>query len=62
MCGAEFCSMRIDQDARVAGDGMSEIADETDLDGSAAAEANRPPTGARDVDVDFEIEYPSADD
>ncbi|SFS07520.1 hydroxymethylpyrimidine synthase [Halomicrobium zhouii] len=47
MCGVEFCSMRIDQDAREAGE-MSDIADETDLAGSVAAEVNRPPTGTHD--------------
>ncbi len=48
MCGAEFCSMRIDQDAR-AGDGeMDAIGDETDLETSPAAEVNRPPVGTHD--------------
>ncbi|WP_134671492.1 phosphomethylpyrimidine synthase ThiC [Halorussus marinus] len=62
MCGAEFCSMRIDQDAREADGEMNAISDETDLDGSGAAEANRPPTGAHEVDLDLDVEYPSADD
>jgi phosphomethylpyrimidine synthase len=45
MCGAEFCSMRIDQDARDADGEMDRIADETDLDASTAAAVNRPPVG-----------------
>jgi phosphomethylpyrimidine synthase len=49
MCGAEFCSMRIDQDARDADGQMDDIADNTDLDASPAAEVNRPPTGAHDT-------------
>ena len=51
MCGAEFCSMRIDQDARAtdrAGE-MSAIDDATDLDDSAAADVNLPPTGTHDT-------------
>jgi len=52
MCGVDFCSMRIDQDAREAaeeGEGtMETIDDETDLEGSAAAEVNRPPVGEHD--------------
>ncbi|WP_310923823.1 phosphomethylpyrimidine synthase ThiC [Halogeometricum salsisoli] len=48
MCGAEFCSMRIDQDAREDGE-MARIADETDLDASEAAEVNRPPVGTHDT-------------
>jgi len=52
MCGVEFCSMRIDQDARDGdGEGMDEIADETDLGGSDAASANRPPVGTHDSDA-----------
>jgi len=47
MCGAEFCSMRIDQDAREDGE-MESIEDETDLDTSSAAEVNRPPVGTHD--------------
>jgi phosphomethylpyrimidine synthase len=47
MCGAEFCSMRIDQDAREDGE-METIEDETDLDASPAAEVNRPPVGTHD--------------
>ena len=49
MCGAEFCSMRIDQDARDADGEMAAIDDETDLDASAAAAVNRPPVGAHDT-------------
>ena len=53
MCGVEFCSMRIDQDAReTEGDGMESIADETSIDGSAAAEVNRPPVGTHDSDAE----------
>ncbi|WP_254862286.1 phosphomethylpyrimidine synthase ThiC [Halovivax gelatinilyticus] len=44
MCGVEFCSMRIDQDAREAGD-LAALRAETDLDDSAAAEVNLPPVG-----------------
>ncbi|WP_436935960.1 phosphomethylpyrimidine synthase ThiC [Halovenus marina] len=51
MCGAEFCSMRIDQDARDGGE-MNEIADETDIETTAAAEVNRPPVGTHDSDPD----------
>jgi phosphomethylpyrimidine synthase len=50
MCGVEFCSMRIDQDARSVEDGeMDAIDDETDIDASAAAEANLPPVGDHDT-------------
>lgn len=51
MCGAEFCSMRIDQDAREADGEMTTIegAEETDLDASAAASANLPPVGTHDT-------------
>ncbi|WP_276302417.1 phosphomethylpyrimidine synthase ThiC [Halorussus lipolyticus] len=68
MCGVEFCSMRIDQDARDADGEMSEIDDQTDVEGSPAAEVNRPPVGTHRTDddlladVDLEREYPSADD
>ncbi len=72
MCGVEFCSMRIDQDAR-GGDGdMSAIDEETDLDCSAAAAVNLPPVGTHDtsgvpdkIDIDgvtFTPEEPHADD
>ncbi|ELZ35560.1 phosphomethylpyrimidine synthase ThiC [Halorubrum tebenquichense] len=57
MCGAEFCSMRIDQDARDADGEMSDIGGETDLDASAAAAVNVPPVGTHDTDrVPDEIE------
>ncbi|WP_371340827.1 phosphomethylpyrimidine synthase ThiC [Halorientalis sp. IM1011] len=49
MCGVEFCSMRIDQDARDADGEMEAISDETDLSESAAAEVNLPPTGSHDT-------------
>jgi phosphomethylpyrimidine synthase len=49
MCGVEFCSMRIDQDARNADGEMTAIDDETDLDASPAAEVNLPPTGTHDT-------------
>ncbi|APW96345.1 phosphomethylpyrimidine synthase [Halobiforma lacisalsi AJ5] len=53
MCGVEFCSMRIDQDARADDGGMEELetgADDagTDLESSPAAEVNRPPVGVHD--------------
>jgi len=51
MCGAEFCSMRIDQDARSDGDMESikaDADDRTDLADSPAAEVNRPPVGTHD--------------
>ncbi|MBX0321460.1 phosphomethylpyrimidine synthase ThiC [Halomicroarcula sp. F13] len=51
MCGVDFCSMRIDQDAREAGE-MATIASEdeerTDLSTSVAAEVNRPPVGTHE--------------
>ncbi|MFA1611929.1 phosphomethylpyrimidine synthase ThiC [Halobellus rubicundus] len=57
MCGVEFCSMRIDQDARDADGEMSALDDETDLDDSPAAEANLPPVGTHDTSgVPEEIE------
>jgi phosphomethylpyrimidine synthase len=57
MCGVEFCSMRIDQDAREADGEMSDIDDETDLDTSEAAEVNLPPAGTHDTSrVPDEIE------
>ncbi|MES3518145.1 MAG: phosphomethylpyrimidine synthase ThiC [Natronomonas sp.] len=71
MCGAEFCSMRIDQDARDGGE-MAEITEETDLGSSAAAEVNLPPAGTHDtsrlpeqIEIDgvtFTPEEPHADD
>ncbi len=69
MCGAEFCSMRIDQDARGADGEMTELDDETDVEASPAAEVNRPPVGTHEVsgeptlaDVDLAREYPTTDD
>ena len=57
MCGVEFCSMRIDQDAREADGEMSEIDDTTDLDDSPAAAVNLPPVGSHDTSgVPEEIE------
>ncbi|WEL30305.1 phosphomethylpyrimidine synthase ThiC [Haloferax volcanii] len=57
MCGVEFCSMRIDQDAREADGEMETIESATDLDASPAADANLPPVGAHDTDrVPDEIE------
>ncbi|WP_247731626.1 phosphomethylpyrimidine synthase ThiC [Halovivax limisalsi] len=47
MCGVEFCSMRIDQDARTDGD-LDELTTETDLEASPAAEVNRPPVGTHE--------------
>jgi len=49
MCGAEFCSMRIDQDARDADGEMDSIDTETDLSASPAADVNRPPVGVHDT-------------
>ncbi|WP_135302426.1 phosphomethylpyrimidine synthase ThiC [Haloarcula amylovorans] len=52
MCGVDFCSMRIDQDARESGE-MADIetgsADRTDVSATAAAEVNRPPVGTHDA-------------
>ncbi len=57
MCGAEFCSMRIDQDARDADGEMAAIGGDTDLDASDAAAVNVPPVGAHDTSrVPDEIE------
>ncbi|PGF15256.1 phosphomethylpyrimidine synthase [Natrinema sp. CBA1119] len=49
MCGAEFCSMRIDQDAREGGE-MTAIEgnERTDLESSPAADVNRPPVGTHE--------------
>lgn len=49
MCSVEFCSMRIDQDARDADGEMSKIEDETDLADSDAASVNLPPVGEHDT-------------
>ena len=57
MCGVEFCSMRIDQDARDADGEMSEIDDNTELEASPAGEVNLPPVGTHDTsDIPEEIE------
>ncbi|MFB6118585.1 phosphomethylpyrimidine synthase ThiC [Halosegnis sp.] len=57
MCGVEFCSMRIDQDARDGDGEMAELDDQTDLTASPAAEVNRPPVGTHDTaDVPDEVE------
>ncbi|EMA10334.1 hydroxymethylpyrimidine synthase [Haloarcula vallismortis] len=51
MCGTEFCSMRIDQDAREDGEMESIEADADDrtaIEDSPAAEVNRPPVGTHD--------------
>ncbi|MFW6436500.1 MAG: phosphomethylpyrimidine synthase ThiC [Halococcoides sp.] len=47
MCGADFCSMRIDQDAR--GESMADLNRDVDLGNSTAAEVNLPPTGTHDT-------------
>ncbi|MFC6954285.1 phosphomethylpyrimidine synthase ThiC [Halorubellus litoreus] len=50
MCGVEFCSMRIDQDARAVADGeMTDEREHTDLAASDAAVVNRPPVGQHDT-------------
>lgn len=57
MCGVEFCSMRIDQDARSADGEMSDIETSTNLEDSSAAVANLPPVGTHDTsNVPEEIE------
>jgi phosphomethylpyrimidine synthase len=57
MCGVEFCSMRIDQDAREADGEMTTLDDETDLNASAAADVNLPPVGTHNTtNVPDEIE------
>ncbi|GAA0296832.1 phosphomethylpyrimidine synthase ThiC [Halarchaeum salinum] len=57
MCGVEFCSMRIDQDARDSNGEMAAIDGDTDLDASPAAEVNVPPVGTHDTSrVPDEIE------
>ncbi|WP_415378780.1 phosphomethylpyrimidine synthase ThiC [Halosimplex sp. TS25] len=67
MCGVDFCSMRIDQDAREAdGEGtMDSLDDETDIESSPAAEVNRPPVGEHDgadvPDLPEFVEYPHPD-
>lgn len=49
MCGAEFCSVHIDQDARDADGEMTAIDDETNLDTSSAAKMNLPPGSTHDT-------------
>jgi phosphomethylpyrimidine synthase len=49
MCGVEFCSMRIDQDAREADGEMDDIDTQTDIESSSAAAVNRPPVGDHDT-------------
>jgi len=49
MCGAEFCSMRIDQDTRAADGELNHIEDATDLEESSAADVHRPPVGTHDT-------------
>jgi phosphomethylpyrimidine synthase len=51
MCGVEFCSMRIDQDAREADGEMTDIEGGTDLGSSPASETNLPPTGTHRSDA-----------
>ncbi|TYL40342.1 phosphomethylpyrimidine synthase [Natronococcus pandeyae] len=55
MCGVEFCSMRIDQDAREAGE-MRRLETETDLESSPAADVNLPPVGTHDSSGLAELE------
>jgi phosphomethylpyrimidine synthase len=49
MCGVEFCSMRIDQDARDADGEMGALDAGVDLDASPAAAVNLPPVGTHDT-------------
>ncbi|WP_049997354.1 phosphomethylpyrimidine synthase ThiC [Halococcus sediminicola] len=49
MCGVEFCSMRIDQDARDADGEMDALDTGVDLDASPAAAVNLPPVGTHDT-------------
>jgi len=64
MCGVEFCSMRIDQDAREGGE-MADIEtdsdDRTDISAAGAAEVNRPPVGTHG-DSSASIESAADDD
>jgi len=70
MCGVEFCSMRIDQDARDADGDMEAIDGQVDLSESPAASVNLPPTGTHDTsrvpddlaDHDHPTDELSADD
>ena len=50
MCGVDFCSMRIDQDAREDGE-MKDLERNTDLESSPAAEVNLPPVGTHDAEA-----------
>ncbi|MFC4544265.1 phosphomethylpyrimidine synthase ThiC [Halosolutus amylolyticus] len=68
MCGAEFCSMRIDQDTREEGE-MDRLEPATDLAESPAADVNLPPVGTHDSgvrspldDVDVSPVEPAEDD
>ncbi|MCD2199234.1 phosphomethylpyrimidine synthase ThiC [Halobacterium sp. KA-4] len=62
MCGVEFCSMRIDQDARDADGEMEGIDSETDLGASPAADVNLPPVGVHDTsDVPESAEFKEHD-
>jgi phosphomethylpyrimidine synthase len=66
MCGAEFCSMRIDQDARDAGemDELDALDNKTNLDASPTAAVNRPPVGTHDTSrlPEWPVEEHAADD
>ena len=71
MCGVEFCSMRIDQDARDADGEMDALDGGVDLDASPAATVNLPPVGTHDtsavpdlpdLDVGFHGDGEPADD
>ena len=62
MCGVEFCSMWIDQDARDADGEMDALDGGVDLDASPAAMVNLPPVGTHDTsavpelpDLDVEL-------
>ncbi|MCG1002706.1 MULTISPECIES: phosphomethylpyrimidine synthase ThiC [Halobacterium] len=58
MCGVEFCSMRIDQDARDADGEMAGIDGDIDLAESPAADVNLPPVGVHDTaDVPESAEF-----
>ncbi|GAA0282484.1 phosphomethylpyrimidine synthase ThiC [Halobacterium noricense] len=62
MCGVEFCSMRIDQDARDADGEMDNIDADTDLGASPAAGVNLPPVGVHDTsDVPESAEFEEHD-
>ncbi|WP_049907061.1 phosphomethylpyrimidine synthase ThiC [Halovivax asiaticus] len=61
MCGVEFCSMRIDQDAREDGE-LAALTADTDLDDSRASEVNRPPVGTHDSELGRTADDRSAPD